>query len=335
MTSSETTVAAQYFVDDLRGARTPGSRLHDILKRVDDGLALSDSQQDFLEKQGLNALLALARGSLSPAEFESAAQADAEARLAAQAAAREVQEAKARLWQDASDRKNAELFAANERKRARRKMFEGLGLGHVKREHFQKVLRIVRRLDGGAPLTNDDLTWLASEGRDYWTDLLRRAHHRIMAEQSERQWHASGDPWDAVNASAHWRKADDPSRALSVTGVALAGGGAAKLRSALLTTTGGALRDLRRHPEAVVAGLEAHELCPDDYRPCTLLGAVHIEMHSYVQGADWYAKAEERDASLDQVDREIGAILSAAPPDERDSIRAALKKHDPERFAGL
>lgn len=335
MTSSETTVAAQYFLDDLPGARTPGARLHDILKNVDNEMALSALQQGFLEEHGLHALLGLARGSLSRAEFQAVGHAEREARLSEQAAAREVREAQTRLWQDASDRKNAELFAAGERRRARREMFEGFGLGRVEKADFQKVDAIVRRLHRGEALQENDLIWLASEGRDYWTDALRCAHHRIRAEQSERQWRASGDRWQAVNASSHWRKTDDPSRALSVSIEALAGGDTAKLRSALLTTMGGALRDLRRHPEAVDAGLEAHKLCPDDYRPCTLLGAVHIEMHAYVEGADWYGRAEKRGASLDHVHSEISAILSAAPPDKRRSIRQALTQHDPVLFAGL
>src|SRR6056297_394162 len=181
MTSSENTFAANYFLDDLPGARTPGARLHDILRRIDDDLALSALQQAFLEKQELNALLELSRGRLSPAEFPAAARAERRARHAAQAASLKVEQAQAQLWQDHSNRKNAKLFADEEYKRARRKMFEGFELGHIEAEHFQKVFQIVRRLGGGAPLPKDDLTWLAVEGRDYWTDALRCAHHRILA----------------------------------------------------------------------------------------------------------------------------------------------------------
>src|SRR6056297_244949 len=131
MTSSENIVAAHYFLDDLPGARTPGARLHDILRCIDDDLALSALQQAFLEKQELNALLELSHGRLSPAEFAVAAQAEREARRAAQAASREVEQARAQLWQDHSDRKNAKLFAAGEHKRARRRMLGGFKLGHI------------------------------------------------------------------------------------------------------------------------------------------------------------------------------------------------------------
>lgn len=79
----------------------------------------------------------------------------------------------------------------------------------------------------------------------------------------------------------------------------------------------------------------SHALRPEDFRPCTLLGAVHIEIHAYSEGAKWYEKAEARGASRSHVDQEIRAILAAARPGERDSIRRALKAHDALRFEAL
>ena len=138
-----------------------------------------------------------------------------------------------------------------------------------------------------------------------------------------------------MNACSHWRKAKLSHEALAIAEEPLVEDRPSRVRSALLTTGGGALRDLGRYQQAVKHGTEAHALCPDDFRPCTLLGAVHIEMHAYAEGLDWYGKAEARGASRKLVDQEIRAILDAARPEEREAIRRALRANDAGRFETL
>jgi tetratricopeptide (TPR) repeat protein len=284
-----TTLAETFFLDDLPGAAVTASRLNDILVRIHKGLPLSKFQQRFLEERALKALLELSCGALTIGEFRPRAEAEQRARLAASAVtkAQEDEHSHLRQWQEddssrlrqeATDRKNAILFARRERRRAQRKFFEDFGLGYIEEEHFSRVRRIVRQLSSRAELQKADLIWLAGEGREYWTDGIRRAHHSILAERFALEWRQSGDVWKAVTACSQWRKAKLASEALSVAGEALGRNRAPKVRSALLTTRGGALRDLGRHQEALKQGAEAHALCPDDYRPCTLLGAVHMVM---------------------------------------------------------
>lgn len=335
LSSSESPSSADFSLDDLASAAVPGSRLNNILVRVRVGLPLSLIQQRFLEEQRFGALLGLSRGTLSGDEFISMAQAEQRARIAASAESKEVKEQDDRLLQEASDRRNAELFAESERKWARRKLFANFGLGYVEPEHFSRVRRIVREAANGAAIQAEDLIWLGAEGLEYWTAELRCAHHRILAEQFSREWRESGDPWKAVNACSQWRKAKVSSEALATAGEALARAIPPKVRSALLTTSGGALRDLGRHREGVRHGTEAHALCPDDYRPCTLLGAIHIEIHAFSEGAAWYEKAEARGAPRSDVDQEIRAILAAARPEERETIRRELKAYDALRYEAL
>jgi hypothetical protein len=290
--------------------------------RLHNGVPLSTLQQRFLEERDLKALLGLSRGVLTSDEFRSKAEAEQKARIAASTATKEQEDESTRSRQEATDRKNAELFAARERKRAQRKLFDDFGLGYVEPDHFSRVRRILRQVSNGTEIQNADLIWLAGAGHEYWTDELRRAQHKILAERFALEWRESGDPWKAVNACSQ----------LSVAGEALVKDRSQKVRSALLTTSGGALRDLGRHQQVLKHGTEAHALCPDDYRPCTLLGAGHIEMHAYAEGADWYEKAEARGASRNLVDQEIRALLAAARPEERETIRRAFKAHDAVRF---
>ena len=284
-------------------------------------------QTDYLRNQGLNALAGLAAGEVSRDAYEVQAAQEQRERVKLLAAAVALKEDEVRRRNEASKRRNAELFASAERKRAWRKIFDDFGMGYIEPEDFPRVRRILNQVSEGKTVGTDDLAWLGTGGRDYWTEELRRAHHRIIAEQLTDEWRISGDPWNGVNACAQWRKADEPSLGIEIISEALRASRAVKPRSALLTTGGGALRDLGCREEARQYGLEAHSLTPNDYRPCTLLGAVHIEIGDIPEGLAWYEKAEARGASRKQIDQEIRAILAAARPEDRQALTEALKGH--------
>jgi tetratricopeptide (TPR) repeat protein len=179
------------------------------------------------------------------------------------------------------------------RKREAKDLRQRFGVGYIESEDYRRVMALLRQVANGQRLNVEDLAWLKTEADYCWTDELQRAWHTLEAAALTKAWESSGDPWNAVNASGHWRKAGEPERALRLTDAALERVGSnSKLRSALATTRGGAMRDLRRLDEAKALASEAHELTSSDYRPCTLLGAVHIELGDLPTGHEWYAKAE-------------------------------------------
>lgn len=191
-----------------------------------------------------------------------------------------------------TERRNAILFAARDdklkRQRAARELPDRFGLGFINREDYSRVKGILRALVAGEPIGEHDLGWLGTAGRKYWTNQMRETHHRIVAERLTEDWRLTGDVRTAINASGNWRKARAPQDALQVTESALTRTSPHKLRAALCTTRGGALRDLGRSDEAIASGMEAHLLAPSDFRPCTLLGAVRIETGAFAEGAAWY-----------------------------------------------
>ena len=71
---------------------------------------------------------------------------------------------------------------------------------------------------------------------------------------------------------------------------------------------------------------------PKDFRPCTLLGALHIEMGNYQLGHEWYAKAHERGASKQAIDQELRGIFQRADKAKREEIKAFLLGQDPVRY---
>lgn len=334
--------AADYLVDDIRGAHILGSRIRNILERIASQSQLTKLQQDFLHQHGHEALLQLALGSVDIEAFRVRARAEQETRTRASAALQQREAADLRLREEAdlrlreaTKRKNAPLFAEQERKAELRRFRNRFGQPFIEKQYYRKVMGILRSVDSGVPIGKADLLFFAGEGRDYWTPQLRQTHHKILAEQAAVGWQETKDVWQAINSCGHWRKAEFPESGLRIAKKALEHGPRPKARSALLTTGGGALRDLRRYIEAVQFGSEAHLLTPKDFRPCTLLGAVHIERGEIMTGAEWYEKAEARGAKREMIDRELETILSASPQDQRVQIKKALKGYDASRFNWL
>lgn len=345
MTFPNNETATFYFVDDVPGASVPASRLNGILAQMKLSRPLTVLQQHFLRQHGYDSLLRLSLGELDFEAFRVCALAEQVVRIkstaAADSAARKEEEIENDRRAEVTRRKNAAVFAEleikRERKRKLRELPDRYGLGFVERRDFGRVNLILKVVSGGQPLEKFDLLWLGSVGRDYWSDGLQKAHHENMARRFRTEWEQTGDVWKAINACGHFRKAARSSEGLKLAeaGLAKTDQNKVKQRSALLTTGGGALRDLGRHEDAVQFGNEAHALTPKDFRPCTLLGAVHIEMGAYITGAEWYKKAEALGASRNSIDRELQSILAATSPEKRAHIKRILKAHDSARYDRL
>lgn len=250
--------------------------------------------------------------------------------LAREAEQRPRLEEERRVLFERSRIKNAALFAEREKKeqrrRSARKLHDLYGQDFIEPTDYRNHMKpIMSAVHAGKPISEPDLAWLGTKGKQYWTKELREAHHGNIAEKLTKEWSQKGDPWIAVNASSQWRKAAQPKRALTISHDVLDTPRIPKCESALRTTRGGAMRDLKRFDEAKALGEKAHDLIPDDIRPCTLLGAVHIEMGEYGKGAKWYEKAESLGANRDEIDRELKSILDAAKPEDRKRLTAFLK----------
>ena len=335
-------LAKRYFLEDLPGATQLGARLNGILLKIDAGEQVTALQRQFLATTGLHALVTLADGKTTLGEFRAAAEHDQAARIeeAAVKALKDAAELAERTAARAAAVQATFAAMANDpalrRKREAKELRQHFGVGYIESEDYPRAMRLLRQVANGQRLKVDDLAWLKTEADYCWTDELQRAWHASEAAALTKAWESSGDTWNAVNASGHWRKAGEPERALRLTEAALAKVGSnPKLRSALATTRGGAMRDLRRLDEAKALASEAHELTSSDYRPCTLLGAVHIELGDLPTGHEWYAKAESLGAPRQAIDHELRGLLMRSSNQQQQRIREYLLRQDAERFAWL
>lgn len=356
--SKPSALAFRFFVDDISGATVVGSRLNNVLSALAQKRPLLAWNKQFLRDQGAAALALLAEGKISETEYAERAQAEREkrketARLRemeiAEAKRREAVElaertaaAQARLKEERIRYESSPAFIVQKKAAAARQKTRAL-LGkygvdaYIEPPAFKRLLQILKALDGGGRIAEEDAVWLmAGGGYGYDFSGVLFAWHRREADACIARFRHEGDPWQAVNASGHLRKCDASGQAIELLNeIAAQRLKHNKLKSAMLTTRGGALRDLERFHEAQKAGEEAHALLAQDYRPCTLLGAVHIQQGNYEQGYDWYRKAEKRGAPAEGNDQEIRSILRRMPQEKRQKAIAELIRIDPDRFSAL
>jgi hypothetical protein len=67
------------------------------------------------------------------------------------------------------------------------------------------MTELLEQIDAGTRLSKEDLVWLSTTARKYFTPLLRQEYHRLEAVFHASQYRSTPDPWSAINACGHFR----------------------------------------------------------------------------------------------------------------------------------
>lgn len=195
-----------------------------------------------------------------------------------------------------------------------------------------RLMGILENIDTANRMADEDFVWLSTKAKRLFSTQLREAYHLHEAEFCATEYQRTQDPWHAINASGHYRKCKQPRSALKlIERVPAKRFKNPKIHSAMCTTHGGVMRDLGRRSEALQLGMQGHKLQPKNFRPCTLLGALNIELGNFAEGHDWYTKAEERGAKQQNIDTELKSIFNSNK-NLRETMKAFLLADDPLRY---
>jgi hypothetical protein len=339
-------IAHHFCVSDIPGATIPATRLSKVLDSIYRGHPLTEMALEFLLKQNHTGLHQLATGQITYETYLVAAGAAQQDRKQAAETERQVKEV-ARLAREAKWEKKYKLeceaaeaariaresdpkYIAKMKSQALRRKY---GIDYIDESLFPRMMAILKSMDSGGRLAENDVVWLKTAAEEYFTAELQEAFHLREAEFFAGEYRRTLDPWNAVNASGHYRKCVRPEAALELLDSASACRlKDLKIKSAMCTTRGGVMRDMAQLNEARQLGEQGHEFMPQDFRPCTLLGAVHMELGNFGEAHDWYAKAEKRGASERTIDADLRSIFQRADQVKREAIKAFLLAQDPNRY---
>ena len=306
-------IARHFHLDHVPAAVCPPTS--NILEALFRGRPLTEHELSHLEHNAPDYLYRLAFGQLTFDAYILAARA-AEAEALARKARAEAAEA-ARIARESDPEYIAMMQAQT--------LYRKYGVSLTDKSQTPRMTNLLRQIDAGNRLPKEELAWLSTEARGNFTEQLRETYHRLEAEFHADQYRTTHDPWDVINASGHYRKCNRPETALELLdSLALDRVKHSRVKSAVLTTRGGVMRDLGRRSEAIQMGEKAHALMPQDYRPCTLLGAVHMEQREFERGHEWYQMARERGAPEQSVDSELRSIFQRLDPSGREAMKRFL-----------
>jgi len=299
------------------------SHLYKVLKRLDSENQLGEQDINFLRKRKLTETITIAQDKYA-------------ASLKSKIESGEQLEESQINWLKENGRENIIAIAQE-------KYFATLKSKYDVSDYKDKspsssLYAILQKLEKGERLEPTDVAWL-QENKTEWRQLFSGkifiTYHKIEATFYEQEYKRTGNQWNLPNASSHWRKADRPKQALKVTeNLNFDKIKENKLKSALLTTRGGAFRDIEELDKAEKCARQAIEYQPNSHHPYTLMGAICFERGQYSQGEYWFAEAIKRGASPRDQDAEIKRVVkNAKDENKRREVVQYLLKKDPQRYA--
>ncbi|MEN4983159.1 hypothetical protein [Acinetobacter modestus] len=352
--------AVFYCVDHIESSMIPHSMLHKIIQKLkikqNDSLTLPEKA--YLVRQNLNALHSLVEGKISFNQYKKEVVNDRikhQEHLEAERLRLDklrgleliqlnkqqeklAQERKVREQTERERRRKLESdpkYIERQKEKNLIKKYD-IYLYDVVDKYRLRLINILKLLDNNQRLSEQDTIWLNSEGRQFFTDELKIKFHRVEADFYLNEYKTTKLHWHAINASSQLRKAKASKEAekfLENTEISLNKN--KKLLSAYFTTLGGVKRDIRKVDTAIECGVKAHENNSQDYRPCTLLGAIYMENHEYILGHDWYSKARDRGAPEKSINADLRSILLKLDKSKRVEMIDSLLKKDPYLYGWL
>ncbi len=346
--SSRSEVAVKYRVDDLPGSNLSGSRIGKVLKQLEANKPLSELTLNGLKKKGFIALQRYAANRTTYDEYVKEAELERTERCkTAEVKAAKIETERKRK----ADAVQKRFQAARERAEVKKRAYENDPRNIAKEKQYRlrekydltffiekpdypRLMKILRRVDSGARLSEKDVVWLSTAGEDYYTQELREAFHYNEAIFYAAKFKKDKDPWAAVNASSQFRKCNKSSTADNLlSSIKVQQYKKLKLKSALYTTHGGVKRDLCKWDEALALADQARELTPDNFRPYTLLGAINMEIGQYDKGQSWYQKAIKLGFSEKSMDSDLRSIFRRSDKAKKIALRDHLLSIDPFRYS--
>ncbi len=216
-------IAHHFCVSDIPGATIPSTRLSKVLDSMYHGRPLTVMSQVYLLEQKLTDLHQLATGQITYETYLVAASTVQQERKQAAEAERQVKEAehlakeaewerKYKLECEAAEaariaRESDPKYIAKKKSQALRDKY---GMDYIDQPMFPRLMAILKGVDSGNRLAENDVVWLKTEAEEYFTDELQEAYHLREAEFYAGEYRRTQDPWNAVNASGHYRKCSRP-----------------------------------------------------------------------------------------------------------------------------
>ncbi len=298
---------------------SPSSHLYKVLQLIDSGNLLGEQDINFLKKRKLDETIAIA-------QEQYASSLKSKVNAGEQLSESEIE------WLKNNGREDIITLAQQKRFAALKRKYDASD--YKDNSPTSLLYEILLKLEKKERIEPKEVVWLRENRLLYPAHKIFIAYHTIEATFGEQEYKRTGNKWNLVNASSHWRKADKPQRALEVTEkLDIDKIKEDKLKSAIMTTRGGAFRDLAQLKDAENCARKAIEYQPNSHHPYTLMGAIYYDRGQYSEGDRWFNEAIKRGAKTEDIDAEIKKVVrDTKDKNQRQEVAEYLLKKDPVRY---
>lgn len=196
---------------------------------------------------------------------------------------------------------------------------------------------ILIKLDKAEILDESELEWLKNLRKNWAYVLLANYYYQPIKRFSDVPTDAT---WNLSMACGFFRDASLSQKAIEITDgfserivtdqdILIKD---SKASSAVYTSRGGALRDLRRFDEAKKCANKAISLSESFY-PYNLLGGISYDEGNPEEGDKYFAKASELGSPPRMQEAEIWSALQHTEAEAKSRIIAYLLQKDPQKYA--
>jgi hypothetical protein len=313
---------AKYKVTDYEDS-SPKSHLYKVLKRLDLSNQLGEQDINFLNKRKLTKIIEIANE-----KYTNTLKFNIES-------GQTINESETH-WLQKNGREDIIFLAQQKHFVALKSKYDVLD--YQDKSHTSLLYAILQKLELEERLEATDVAWLQEtkyQETNLFSGKIRIAYHTIEANFYEQEFQRTDNKWNLANASSHWRKADEPQQALQLTNnLEFDKIKENKLKSALLTSRGGAFRDIEKLDKAENCARQAIEYQPKSHHPYTLMGAICFERHQYSDGEYWFQEAIKRGANPRDMDSEIKRVVkNIKDENKRREVIEYLLKKDAQRYS--
>ncbi|WP_111858770.1 hypothetical protein [Acinetobacter sp. CFCC 10889] len=318
----------EYFLDLSKSELLQTGRSKDILEKYKENKSLSNFEQAYINEYLLRSLAQFLPNFLKRTANKVELERFIEEKAFQEKVRREVVEKQKLLELDP-------VYIAKQKEQALLKKYE---INEYTTDALPiKLPEILSKLDRDIRLSQDEAVWLNTLGKDFFSGKVRHKFHRLEANYYLQEYKKNvKNIWNAINASSQLRKCQASLEAEELLkSITVSDKKDKKLLSAYFTTLGGVRRDLRKVNIAIDNAFKAHNLTPDNYRPCTLLGAIYMETYQYTLGHEWYEKAIERGATDQSINADLKSIISKMDKTKRNEMIEHLLKLDHLTYSWL
>jgi len=182
-----------------------------------------------------------------------------------------------------------------------------------------RLYLILIKLESMESLDEEDIQWLEINKL-----------FMIIAKYYEKEYLKMENLWDLVKASRYFRRAKEAPRAIELLGDKNSND--SKLMSAILTTRGGAYRDINDVVTAETCANKAISIYDKSSYPFNLLGAIYYQKGMPEEGDKCFYRAIELGSNSKIMDNEIQNSLINAGEDERTRVAKYLLAKDGQKY---